>query len=78
MLESNKKKKPTKKQAIENFEKEYQRLLRESFITNMIKGFTIASNMYLEKINSGCTMEELKEFINKNINNEELLKEKNY
>ena len=36
-------------------------------------GFETASQMYLDKINSGCTIEELKDFIEKNLKNKEVI-----
>ena len=39
----------------------------------MVMGFEVASQMYLDKIESGCTIDELKEFIKKNIENESIM-----
>ena len=39
----------------------------------MIMGFEVASQMYLDKIESGCTLDELKEFIKKNIENKPVI-----
>ena len=68
-IQSKQSKKPTKKQAMTNIINHYESSLKENFIKNMIMGFETASQLYLDKINSGCTMEELKEFIENNLNN---------
>ena len=36
-------------------------------------GFETASQMYLDKINENCTMEELKNFIENNLKNKEVI-----
>lgn len=70
-MQSKQSKKPTKKQAMANIVNHYENSLRENFIKNMIHGFEIASQTYLDKINDGCSIEELKEFIEKNLENKE-------
>ena len=71
--QSHNKKKPTKKQIQQNIVNHYESNLKENFIKHMIMGFEVASKMYLNKIESGCTIEELKEFIKKNIENESIM-----
>ena len=39
----------------------------------IVIGFETASQLYLDKINSGCTMEELKEFIENNLKNKDVI-----
>lgn len=65
--QSKQSKKPTKKQAMANVVKHYESSLKENFIKNIVIGFETASQLYLNKINSGCTMEELKEFVESNL-----------
>ena len=59
--QSRNKKKPTKKQIQQNIVNHYENSLKENFIKNMVMGFEVASQMYLDKIESGCTLDELKE-----------------
>ena len=73
-MQSQQSKKPTKKQAMANIVNHYESSLKENFIKNMVIGFETASQLYLDKINSGCTMEELKEFIVKNLQHKEMIK----
>ena len=72
-IQSHNKKKPTKKQAMENIVNHYESSLKENFIKNIVIGFETASQLYLDKINSGCTMEELKEFIESNLKNKDAI-----
>ena len=72
-IQSHNKKKPTKKQAMENIVNHYESSLKENFIKNIVVGFETASQLYLDKINSGCTMEELKEFIENNLKNKNVI-----
>lgn len=73
-MQSKQSKKPTKKQAMANIVNHYESSLKENFIKNMVMGFETASQLYLDKINSGCTMEELKEFIERNLEYKETIK----
>ena len=72
-MQSHNKKKPTKKQAMANIVNHYENSLKENFIKNIVIGFETASQLYLDKINSGCTLDELKEFIKKNIENKSVI-----
>lgn len=72
-MQSHNKKKPTKKQAMDNVVKHYEDSLKVNFIKNMIIGFETASQLYLDKINNGCDMNELKEFIEKNLENKDMI-----
>lgn len=72
-MQSHNKKKPTKKQAMANIVNHYENSLKENFIKNIVIGFETASQLYLDKINSGCTMEELKEFIENNLKNKDVI-----
>ena len=71
--QSHNKKKPTKKQTMEKLVNHYENSLKENFIKNMVMGFEVASQMYLDKIENGCTIDELKEFIKKNIENKSII-----
>lgn len=73
ITKSHNKKKLTKKQAMENIINHYENSLKENYIKNIMIGFKTASQMYLDKVNDGCTMEELKDFIKKNVTNKEIL-----
>ena len=72
-MQSKQSKKPTKKQAMANIVNHYENSLKENFIKNIVIGFETVSQLYLDKINSGCTMEELKEFIENNLNNKDVI-----
>lgn len=72
-MQSKQSKKPTKKQAMANIVNHYESSLKENFIKNMVIGFGTASQLYLDKINNGCTMEELKEFIKNNLKNKDVI-----
>lgn len=72
-MQSRNRKKITKKQAMQNIVDHYQTSLKDNFIKNMVMGFETASQMYLDKINTGCSMDELKDFIKKNIANKEVI-----
>ena len=66
-------KKPTKKQAMTNIINHYENSLKENFIKNIVIGFETASQLYLDKINEGSTIEELKIFIESNIKNKNVI-----
>ena len=66
-------KKPTKKKAMTNIVNHYESSLKENFIKNIVIGFETASQLYLDKINEGCTIEELKIFIESNIKNKDII-----
>lgn len=66
-------KKPTKKQAMTNIVNHYENSLKENFIKNIVIGFETASQLYLDKINEGSTIEELKIFIESNIKNKNVI-----
>lgn len=72
-MQSHNKKKPTKKQAMTNIVNHYENNLKKNFIKNMVIGFETTSQLYLDKINSGCTMKELKEFIENNLKNKDVI-----
>ena len=72
-MQSHNKKKPTKKQAMTNIVNHYENSLKENFIKNIVIGFETASQLYLDKINEGCTIEELKIFIESNIKNKDII-----
>ena len=72
-MQSKQSKKPTKKQAVANIVNHYENSLKENFIKNIVIGFETESQLYLDKINSGCTMEELKEFIENNLKNKDVI-----
>ena len=72
-MQSKQSKKPTKKQAMANIVNHYENSLKENFIKNIVIGFETANQLYLDKINSGCTMEELKKFIENNLKNKDVI-----
>ena len=72
-MQSHNKKKPTKKQTMTNIVNHYENSLKENFIKNIVIGFETASQLYLDKINEGCTIEELKIFIESNIKNKNII-----
>ena len=72
-MQSKQSKKPTKKQAMANIVNHYESSLKENLIKNIVIGFETASQLYLDKINSGCTIEELKEFIESNLKNKDVI-----
>ena len=72
-MQSHNKKKPTKKQAMANIVNHYENSLKENFIKNIVIGFETASQLYLDKINEGCNIEELKIFIESNIKNKNII-----
>ena len=72
-MKNHNKKKPTKKQAMANIVNHYENSLKENFIKNIVIGFETASQLYLDKIINGCTMEELKELIENNLKNKDVI-----
>ena len=72
-LQSRNKKKLTKKQAMTNIISHYEESLKKDLIKNIMIGFETASQMYLDKINENCTMEELKNFIENNLKNKKVI-----
>lgn len=72
-MQSHNKKKPIKKQAMANIINHYENSLKENFIKNIVIGFETASQLYLDKINEGCNIEELKIFIESNIKNKNII-----
>lgn len=73
VMQSKQSKKPTKKQAMANIVNHYESSLKENFIKNIVIGFETTSQLYLDKIDSGCGMNELKEFIEKNLKNKNMI-----
>lgn len=68
----NSNRKQTKKEkAIQEITSNYEQTLKDNFIKNIMIGFETASQMYLDKINNGCTIEELKAFIEQCIDKKE-------
>ena len=78
-MEGHKKKRLTKQEkqdlAIEEITKHYTKTIKDNLVQNIIIGFESASELYLEKIESGCTIEELKGLILKNLENKEIIEE---
>ena len=66
-------KKPTKNQFKYDLVKDYENTLKENFIKNMVVGAETISNIYLKKIEEGCSIEELKDFIEKFTLNKEYI-----
>lgn len=61
-----------KQMATQNIIDTYNRTLK-NIVKNINIGFITASQLYLDKINNGCTLEELKEFIELNLKNKDLI-----
>lgn len=72
-MQSKQSKKLTKKQAMTNIVNHYENSLKENFIKNMVIGFETASQLYLDKIDEGCSIEELKEFIENNLKHKDII-----
>ena len=72
-MQSKQPKKPTKKKAMANIVNHYESSLKENFIKNIVIGFETASQLYLDKINEGCNIEELKIFIESNLKNKDVI-----
>lgn len=68
--ESKRKKKPTKKQLIENVGSTIDKTLKENFIKNMIMGRELVLNEILDKIKNGDSLETIKEYIEKCLSKE--------
>ena len=63
----------TKNQFKYDLVKDYENTLKENFIKNMVVGAETISNIYLKKIEEGCSIEELKDFIEKFTLNKEYI-----
>ena len=50
----------------------YKKGLRDNYIKSLVQGMEVATQMYLDKIKDGCTMEELKIFMEKNLDKKNL------
>ena len=72
-MQSKQPNKLTKKKAMANIVNHYESSLKENFIKNIVIGFETASQLYLDKINEGCTIEKLKEFIENNLKNKDVI-----
>lgn len=62
-----------KQMATQNIIDIYNRTLKNNLVKNINIGFITASQLYLDKINNGYTLEELKEFIELNLKNKDLI-----
>ena len=71
--QSRKPKKPTKKQMIEQIPKVMEQDLKKNFIKNLVQGFEISNQMILDKINNGATLEEVKNFVELNLKNKDVV-----
>lgn len=72
-MEGYKTKKPTKKQMIDSIPQLMNEELKKNYIKNLIQGSEIAYNMMLEYINEGHTLEEVKSFIEKILENKKVM-----
>jgi radical SAM superfamily enzyme YgiQ (UPF0313 family) len=66
-------KKPTKKQMIEQIPKVMEQDLKKNFIKNIMIGFESCNQMILDKINSGASLEEIKNFVELNLKNKDVV-----
>ena len=62
-----------KQMATQNIIDTYNRTLKNNLVKNINIGFITASQLYLDKINNGCTLEELKKFIELKLKNKDLI-----
>ena len=72
-MEDHKSKKPTKKQAIQNVKNETEKILKDSFVKNMILGSDVAYRTILEYIDKGHSIEDVKKFCQMNINHKDAM-----
>ena len=72
-IQSRKPKKPTKKQMIEQIPKVMEQDLKKNFIKNIMIGFESCNQMILDKINNGATLEEVKNFVELNLKNKDVV-----
>lgn len=72
-MQSRKPKKPTKKQMIEQIPKVVESDLKKNFIKNIMIGFESCNQMILDKINSGASLEEVKNFVELNLKNKDVV-----
>ena len=66
-MEDRKAKKPTKKQILEQIPVVMEQELKSNYIKNMVMGFELGQQMILDYINNGHNIEEVKEFVTKNL-----------
>ena len=66
-MEDRKAKKPTKKQLLEQIPIVMEQELKSNYIKNMVMGFELGQQMILDYINNGHTIEEVKDFVTKNL-----------
>ena len=71
--QSRKPKKPTKKQMIEQIPKVMEQDLKKNFIKNIMIGFEISNQMILDKINNGASLVEVKNFVELNLKNKDVV-----
>lgn len=72
-MEGHKSKKPTKKQMIEEvIPNQFKEELRNAHIKGMVQGFEVANQMLLEYADSH-TIEELRDFCKKNIEQKQVM-----
>ena len=62
----------TKQEAMDKVISTYKKGLKDNYIKSLVQGFEVATQMYIDKLNRGCTMEELKEFMEKNLDRKNL------
>ena len=71
--QSRKPKKLTKKQMIEQIPKVFEQDLKKNFVKNIMIGFESCNQMILDKINNGATLEEVKNFVELNLKNKDVV-----
>lgn len=72
-IESYKTKKLTKKQIIKQIPKVVEQDLQKNFIKNIMIGFETSNQMILDKINNGASLDEIKELVELNLKNKNLI-----
>lgn len=50
----------------------YKNGLKDNYIKSLVQGVEVATQMYLDRIKDGCTMEELKSFMERNLDKKNL------
>lgn len=73
-MEDRKVKKPTKKQLLEKLPIVVEQELKSNYIKNMVMGLHLGQQMILDYIDNGHNIHEVREFVIKNLNKENLEK----
>lgn len=69
-MDGHKKKKPTKAELIASIPNVVNKELKDNFAKNMMQGFEVANQMMLDYINDGHNLDDVKDFIERNLSKE--------